>query len=141
MSGGLEPRVEPEQRLPLNEQLGLDLGSPRKLHRTGDPVTSRLAAHGQRRRDIHLFAVLRAYEAGDAITDVEASQRSGLERIETTRRASELRNAHLIAPLYDEKGDLYTAVLPSGRRGMLCRITPEGLLELNTRERHDLAAG
>ena len=115
----------------MNEQLGLDLGSPRKLHRTGDPVTSRLAAHGQRRRDIHLLAVLRAYEAGDAITDVQASERSGLERIETTRRASELRNAHLIAPLYDDEGKLCTALLPSGRRGMLCRITPAGLGQLN----------
>lgn len=110
-------------------QLHLDLEAarhPRTLARSADPDTSRLAAFGQRRRGIHLERVLRAYAYGEALTDVEASERARLDRIETTRRASELRSLGLIEPLRDEEGQLRTRLLPTGRRGMLCRITPAG---------------
>jgi len=108
------------------DQLALDLGSPHALVRAGDPVTSRLAAFGQRSRDVHLARVLLAYADGAELTDVDASRRAGIERIETTRRASELRNASLIEPVRNLDGALVTAPLPTGRRGMVCRITASG---------------
>jgi hypothetical protein len=110
----------------VSDQLQIALGSPEALVRSSDPVTSRLAAFGQKSRDQHLYRVLLAYDGGDAMTDVEASKVSGIDRIETTRRASELRRHSLIAPEKDADGNLRTAVLPTGRRGMLCRITAKG---------------
>lgn len=123
-------------------QLSLDLAAarhPRTLARVDDPVTSRLAAFGQRRRGVHLERVLRAYADGEALTDVSAAQRSGLDRIETTRRASELRSLGLIQPLRFHDGELVTALLPTGRRGMVCRITQAGILALRALDEREAA--
>ncbi|MBA2742500.1 MAG: hypothetical protein H0U46_10865 [Actinobacteria bacterium] len=110
----------------MSDQLELNLGSPRVLVRRSDPSTPREAAFSQSRRGAHLGRVPLAYASGEEITDVEAAHRSGLDRIETTRRASELRNAVLIEPVRLEDGQLKTDVLPTGRRGMVCRITASG---------------
>lgn len=107
-------------------QLSLEVDRrPHTLARTTDPVTSLAAAHALSKRASHLRAVLEAYRFNGPITDVEAARRSGLDRIETTRRASELRSAGLIEPV-EIDGVLQTAELPSGRRGMLCAITAAG---------------
>lgn len=95
------------------------------LYRATDPVTSQGAAKRQAHRETHLARVLEAYASAD-LTDVEASAIAGLDRYETTRRASELRNAGLIEALTDERGMLVTRPLPTRRVGMVCRITALG---------------
>lgn len=113
----------------MTEQLSLDdvvTGRPAgTLARSTDPHTSRVAALGQRRRGSHLLLMLRAYLAHADLTDVEAAGLAGLERVEATRRASELRGADLIEPVIVD-GELKTRLLPSGRPGMVCRITDAG---------------
>jgi hypothetical protein len=114
----------------VTDQLELDLASPHTLVRSTDPPTSRIAAFSQSRRQTHLARILAAYASGEHLTDVDASDRTGIERVETTRRASELRNAELIEPVRRDDGSLVTAMLPTGRPGMLCRITASGLAAL-----------
>lgn len=99
---------------------------PQTLVRATDPQTSRIAAFGQRRRGTHLRLLLHAYAEHEPLTDVEAARYAGLERVEATRRASELRGAGLIEPLYDDEGRLVTRMLPTRRPGMVCRITAAG---------------
>lgn len=98
----------------------------RTLARTSDPSTSRIAALSQRRRGTNLRKMLDAYAQNSDLTDVEASELAGLERVEATRRASELRGAGLIEPLHDQEGKLVTRILPTNRPGMVCRITEAG---------------
>jgi hypothetical protein len=103
------------------------------LHRSNDPETSREAAAQISRRATHLRAMLAAFAANDH-TDVEAARVAGLERVEATRRASELRNTHLIEPIRDQDGVLVTRLLPTNRRGMVCRITEAGRAALAGKE-------
>jgi hypothetical protein len=103
------------------------------LHRATDPDTSREAASQISRRATHLRAVLAAFASGDR-TDVEAARIAGLERVEATRRASELRNTNLIEPVHDQNGALVTRLLPTNRRGMVCRITEAGRAALAGKE-------
>jgi len=118
----------------MTDQLSLNIGTPHTLVRASDPETSRMAAFSQASRERHLYRVLLAYDGGDMLTDVEAAEISGIDRIETTRRASELRNHKLIEPVLREDGSLATALLPTGRRGMLCRITTRGVSALRSRD-------
>ena len=111
----------------MSDDAQLTLLPPSALVRASDPETSRAAAFGQTNRATHLRLVLSAYLARDDLTDVEASVACGLERIETTRRASELRNTGLIEPVLDEAGQLVTRRLATtGKLGMVCRITAAG---------------
>jgi CRP-like cAMP-binding protein len=102
-----------------------DFIDAKPLSRTTDPVTSEIAAKRQAHRATHLTRVLEAYVSAE-LTDVEAATIAGLDRYETTRRASELRNAGLIEAVTDRKGRLVTRLLPTKRVGMVCRITALG---------------
>lgn len=96
------------------------------LVRRDDPITSRMAARMQTNRGTHLRFVLTAFAQSVDLTDVEAANICGVERIETTRRASELRKTGLIVQLRDMEGNLVTRKLPTGRLGMVCKITAAG---------------
>ena len=102
------------------------LAPTRTIYRNDDPPTSAAAARRHVSRNSHAAAMLAAYAAHGPLTDVEAAEIAGLERVEATRRASDLRNRDLIEPLRDVGGELVTRPLPTGRAGMVCSITAAG---------------
>lgn len=101
-----------------------DLDAPALAHRD-DPETSAEAAasvapvlRGHRLRVLQAYAGPFARTRG--LTDDEAGEVAGLERHEARRRASELRDLRYVAATDERR------VLASGRRGVVCRITPAG---------------
>lgn len=104
---------------------------PRVLAHTGDLHTSRSAAAANRLlRATHRHAVLAVYNEAKWLTDDDAAARTGLDLAEARRRCSDLRNEGLIAPARRDDGMIQTSFLASGRQGMLCSITREGVARL-----------
>lgn len=100
------------------------------LHRMEDPETSFESAAGD--RITHRRLVLQAF-AQRPVTGMDyitAARESGLERHETERRISDLRNLGYLEVLLGESGLPVRVLLPSGRRGRVHVITEAGIRAL-----------